>query len=62
MEFGIKALKVLPPIDYPSVDGNYAQFYIQVKQALEGGPWPVTIDEALAVAKIIDEARETSFR
>jgi predicted dehydrogenase len=49
-------------IDYPSVDGNYAQFYIQVKQALKGGPWPVTIEEALAVAKIIDEARETSFR
>jgi predicted dehydrogenase len=49
-------------IDYPSVDGNYTHFYLQVKQALKGGPWPVTTDEALAVAKIIDEARETSFR
>ena len=49
-------------IDYPSVDGNYTHFYTQVKQALEGGSWPVSINEALAVAKIIDEARETSFR
>jgi predicted dehydrogenase len=49
-------------IDYPSLDGNYAQFYIQVKQALKGGAWPVTTDEALAVARIIDEAQEISFR
>ena len=49
-------------ISYPSVDGNYSLFYIQVKQALSGGVWPVTTDEALSVAEIIDNAREISFR
>ena len=49
-------------ISYPSVDGNYSLFYIQVKQALSGGDWPVTTDEALSVAEIIDKAREISFR
>jgi hypothetical protein len=48
--------------EYPGEDGNYANFYIQVKSALAGGEWPVTKDEALAVAKIIDKAREISFR
>ena len=49
-------------VEYPGVDGNYAQFYVEVKEALSGGKWPVTTDEALAVAKIIDKAREISFR
>jgi len=49
-------------ISYPSIDGNYSLFYIQVKQALSGGDWPVTTDEALRVAEIIDKAREISFR
>ena len=49
-------------ISYPSIDGNYSLFYIQVKQALSGGVWPVTTDEALNVAEIIDKAREISFR
>jgi scyllo-inositol 2-dehydrogenase (NADP+) len=49
-------------ISYPSIDGNYSLFYIQVKQALSGGNWPVTTDEALCVAEIIDKAREISFR
>ena len=49
-------------ISYPSIDGNYSLFYIQVKQALSGGVWPVTTDEALRVAEIIDKAREISFR
>ena len=49
-------------ISYPSIDGNYSLFYIQVKQALSGGAWPVTTDEALNVAEIIDKAREISFR
>ena len=49
-------------ISYPSIDGNYSFFYIQVKQALSGGVWPVTTDEALSVAEIIDKAREISFR
>jgi hypothetical protein len=44
------------------LDGNYTQFYTLVKAALNGGEWPVSTDEALAVAKIIDQAREISFR
>jgi predicted dehydrogenase len=48
--------------EYQSVDGNYAQFYTQVKEALSGGSWPVTTDEALSVAKIIDLARQNSIR
>jgi predicted dehydrogenase len=49
-------------ISYPSVDGNYTEFYSLVKAALTGAAWPVTTDEALAVAKIIDQARQISFR
>jgi len=49
-------------MEYQSVDGNYAQFYTQVKEALSGGSWPVTTDEALSVAKIIDLARQNSIR
>ena len=48
--------------EYQSVDGNYGQFYIQVKEALSGGSWPVSTDEALNVAKIIDLARQNSIR
>ena len=48
--------------EYDSVDGNYTEFYTQVNGALSGGKWPVGIDEALAVAAIIDQAREASFR
>jgi hypothetical protein len=33
-----------------------------VKNALAGGKWPVSTVESLAVAKIIDQAREISFR
>ena len=47
---------------YPCEDGNYAQFYNQVKEALSGGNWPVSTDEALTVANLIDQAREKSFR
>jgi predicted dehydrogenase len=47
---------------FPSIDGNYTEFYSLVKAALTGAAWPVTTDEALAVAKIIDQAREISFR
>jgi predicted dehydrogenase len=48
--------------EHQSVDGNYAQFYVQVKEALSGGSWPVSTDEALSVAKIIDLARLNSIR
>lgn len=49
-------------IPYECEDGNYAQYYTLVKQALTGGVWPVTTDEALSVATLIDQARERSFR
>ena len=49
-------------IPYECEDGNYAQYYNLVKQALAGGAWPVTTDEALTVAALIDQAREKSFR
>ncbi len=48
--------------EYLCEDGNYTEFYNQVKAALTGGKWPVSIEEALAVAIIIDQARERSFR
>lgn len=48
--------------EYGSIDGNYTEFYTQVNGALSGGKWPVSTDEALAVARIIDQAREVSFR
>jgi len=44
-------------------NGNYARFYDIVKGALVGeNPWPVSTDDALAVASIIDEARARSVR
>ena len=49
-------------VEYQGVDGNYTQYYSEVKNALAGGKWPVSTVEALAVAKIIDQAREISFR
>ena len=49
-------------IEYKGIDGNYTEFYSLVKNALSGGKWPVSTDQALAVAKIIDQAREISFR
>lgn len=43
--------------------GNYAHFYAQVASAIQQGtPWPVTTNEALAVATIIEQARRTSIR
>ena len=47
----------------PTIPGNYSEFYSRVKAALSGdGAWPVSTSQALAVAKIIDEAREISVR
>jgi predicted dehydrogenase len=44
-------------------DGNYSQFYTLVAGALAGtNEWPVSKAEILAVAKIIDRARELNFR
>ena len=45
--------------DIESVPGNYAHFYLQVEAAIKTGtPWPVSNEDALLVAKIIDQARE----
>jgi predicted dehydrogenase len=42
-----------------SVSGNYALFYSAVSDAIRGtGKWPVSNDDALLVARIIDQARE----
>lgn len=44
---------------YPSVPGNYSEFYSKVREALEsGGPLPISRDFALAVARIVDQAKE----
>ncbi|MEY4498820.1 MAG: hypothetical protein RJA40_925 [Actinomycetota bacterium] len=49
--------------EYESVPGNYAQFYLGVKAALEtGSAMPVSTDDALYIARIIDQARTTSTR
>ncbi len=50
-------------LDVECENGNYATFYELVKGAITGkNPWPVSTDDALAVASIIDEARVSSIR
>jgi hypothetical protein len=45
------------------VPGNYGNFYLQVKSALAGeNDWPVSHQEIVAVAQIIDKAREINVR
>jgi predicted dehydrogenase len=49
--------------EYPAESGNYSLFYLHVADAIAGnGAWPVTADNALAVAKILDDARVFSIR
>lgn len=49
--------------EYESVPGDYVQFYLQVKQALETkSAMPVSTDDALYIARIIDQARKESTR
>jgi predicted dehydrogenase len=44
-------------------DGNYARFYELVAGAIAGAnQWPVSKSEIIAVATIIDRARELNFR
>jgi hypothetical protein len=44
-------------------DGNYARFYELVAGAIVGtNEWPVSKEEIIAVATIIDKARELNFR
>jgi scyllo-inositol 2-dehydrogenase (NADP+) len=47
---------------YPGIPGAYPNFYQEVRSALEiGSDLPVSRDFALSVARIIDQARETSI-
>ena len=49
--------------EYPAESGNYSLFYLHVADAIAGnGAWPVTAENALAVAKILDDARVFSIR
>ena len=49
--------------EYESVPGDYVQFYLQVKSALETGTaMPVSTDDALYIARTIDQARANSVR
>jgi len=46
-----------------SIPGNYGHFYKGVELAITtGAPWPVPNSDALLVASIIDQARETGTR
>jgi predicted dehydrogenase len=49
--------------DLQVADGNYARFYELVAGAIVGtNEWPVSKEEIIAVATIIDKARELNFR
>lgn len=49
--------------DLEGENGNYAIFYELVKGAIAGlNPWPVSTEDVLAVASIIDQARASSVR
>jgi hypothetical protein len=43
-------------------NGNYVNFYKNVKAGLQTGVMPISKELILQVAKIIDQAREISFR
>jgi hypothetical protein len=46
-----------------SIPGNYGHFYKGVELAITtGAPWPVSNEDALLVASIIDQAREVGTR
>ena len=50
-------------IEIEGENGNYAIFYELVKGAVAGvNPWPVSTQDALEVAYIVDEARTISIR
>jgi predicted dehydrogenase len=49
--------------NFPSKSGNYTQFYKSVENAIAGiEPWPVSQIDILAVAHILEKAREISVR
>lgn len=48
---------------YEAVPGDYTPFYLQVAEAIRGnGAMPVSLEDALEVARIIDAARAMSIR
>lgn len=50
-------------VDYPAEAGDYTQFYLQVARAIRGEDvMPVSVEDALEVARLVDEAREKSIR
>jgi predicted dehydrogenase len=49
--------------DIAAVPGNYGHFYLAVREALTGNDaWPISSEQILEVASIIDKAREISVR
>lgn len=49
-------------VEYSPSNGNYPHFYTAVMAALKGlGEWPTTVHQALAVAKILENARKASI-
>jgi predicted dehydrogenase len=48
---------------FPSLPGNYSEFYRKVSQAItSGADMPVSTSQAIEVARIIEQAREISTR
>lgn len=46
-----------------TVPGNYGHFYLAVRDALEGNDdWPISAEQIMSVATMIDKAREISVR
>ncbi|MEN9324878.1 MAG: hypothetical protein RL414_632 [Actinomycetota bacterium] len=49
--------------EYESVSGDYTHFYRDVAAAIRGeGAMPVSLEDALEVSRLIDQAREVSIR
>ena len=50
-------------LEYPAEPGDYTAFYRQVAEAIRGnGLMPVSLEDALEVARLVDQAREISVR
>ena len=49
--------------EYPAVGGDYGYFYRAVADVLvNGGSWPVSMESALSVTGLLDEARIKNIR
>ena len=50
-------------IEYPAVGGDYGYFYRSVADGLRtGADWPVAMESALTVTRLLDEARAKNIR